>query len=86
MKPGSTGLPGLLENFTESKAMLKYIKHHMDTILGIEAYPVASLLIFFVFFTIVTILVFTMTRQRVQTLSNLPFEDGLSKENIPSTH
>ena len=27
--------------------MLKYIKHHLDTISGVEIYPIISLLLFF---------------------------------------
>lgn len=30
--------------------MLKFIKHNMETISGIEIYPIISLLIFFLFF------------------------------------
>ena len=32
--------------------MLKFIKHNMETISGIEIYPIISLLIFFLFFVV----------------------------------
>ncbi|HAB26526.1 MAG TPA: CcoQ/FixQ family Cbb3-type cytochrome c oxidase assembly chaperone, partial [Xanthomarina gelatinilytica] len=32
--------------------MLKYVKNHMETIAGVEIFPIISLLIFFIFFVV----------------------------------
>jgi len=54
--------------------MFKFIKQYAETIAGINIYPMISLFIFFVFFIVLLIFVKKMNRERVQELSNLPFE------------
>lgn len=54
--------------------MLKFIKHHMTGIEGIEIYPIISLLIFFTFFTLLFLWVFTAKKNYIDEVSNLPFE------------
>ncbi|MBK7122460.1 MAG: CcoQ/FixQ family Cbb3-type cytochrome c oxidase assembly chaperone [Chitinophagaceae bacterium] len=54
--------------------MFKFIKQYAETIAGINIYPMISLFIFFVFFIVLLIFVKNMNRERVQELSNLPFE------------
>lgn len=62
--------------------MLKYIKHNMETIAGIEIYPIISLLIFFIFFVGLFIWVFTYKKETIEQLSNLPFkEEQISEED-----
>tara|TARA_R110002049_G_scaffold71370_1_gene183882 strand:+ start:48164 stop:48349 length:186 start_codon:yes stop_codon:yes gene_type:complete len=55
--------------------MLKYIKGHMETIAGIEIYPILSLLIFFSFFVILFWWVFTAKKDYIKTVSNLPLDN-----------
>lgn len=55
--------------------MLKFIKHNMETISGIEIYPIISLLIFFLFFVGLYVWVFTYKKEKITEMSNLPFED-----------
>lgn len=55
--------------------MLKFIKHNMETISGIEIFPIISLLIFFTFFVGLFIWVFTYKKERITELSNIPFMD-----------
>lgn len=55
--------------------MLKFIKHNMETIAGIEIFPIISLLIFFIFFVGLFFWVFTYKKETIETLSNLPFMD-----------
>ncbi|MDO6738954.1 CcoQ/FixQ family Cbb3-type cytochrome c oxidase assembly chaperone [Wenyingzhuangia sp. 2_MG-2023] len=54
--------------------MLKFIKNHMVTIDGIEIYPIISLSIFFVFFTLLFFWVFKAKKEYLKKVSNLPFE------------
>jgi cytochrome c oxidase cbb3-type subunit 4 len=54
--------------------MFKFIKQYAETIAGINIYPMISLFIFFVFFIVLLVFVKKMNRERVQELSNLPFE------------
>lgn len=54
--------------------MLKFIKHNMETITGIEIYPVIALLIFFIFFSALIVWVFTYRKEALNELSRLPLE------------
>lgn len=56
--------------------MLRYIKHNLTSIENIEIYPMISLLIFVVFFTIVITRVITMKKSDITELSSMPFEEG----------
>lgn len=62
--------------------MLKFIKHNMDHISGIEIYPIIALLIFFFFFLGLYIWVFTYKKEKINELSNLPFEEGTQNSKI----
>lgn len=55
--------------------MLKFIKHHMETIAGIEIYPVISFLIFLIFFVALTIYVLRVDKKTFQEISNIPLND-----------
>ncbi|KAF2519115.1 CcoQ/FixQ family Cbb3-type cytochrome c oxidase assembly chaperone [Flavobacterium salilacus subsp. salilacus] len=55
--------------------MLKFVKHNMDTISGIEIYPIISLLIFFIFFVGLYTWVFTYKKEKISEMSHLPFSD-----------
>lgn len=54
--------------------MLKFIKGHMESIAGIEIYPIISLLIFFIFFTILFWWVFTAKKDYINTVEQIPLE------------
>ncbi|GAB4230213.1 MAG: hypothetical protein Tsb0034_02010 [Ekhidna sp.] len=54
--------------------MLKFIKHHMETIAGIEIYPVISFVIFFVFFIALTIYVLKVDKKLFNDISNIPLD------------
>lgn len=54
--------------------MLKFVKNYMVTIEGIEIYPMISLSIFFVFFTLLFFWVFKAKKEYIEKVSNLPFE------------
>lgn len=55
--------------------MLKYVKNHMDSIIGIEIYPLISLVIFFTFFVALFWWVITAKKDYINKVSNLPLED-----------
>lgn len=56
--------------------MLKFIKHNMETIIGIEIFPVIAFLIFFGFFVGLLIFVWKMNKSHVEAMGNLPLEDN----------
>lgn len=60
--------------------MLKFIKQNMETIPGIEIFPIISLLIFFSFILGLYWWVFGFKKEKIQEFSNVPLEDG-SKNN-----
>lgn len=49
---------------------------YLETIAGIEIYPMISLVIFVVFFCLLTIRVVRMNKEEVSVLENLPLTDG----------
>ena len=55
--------------------MLKFIKGHMESITGIEIYPMISLLIFFIFFVTLFYWVFTAKKDYITKVSNIPLEN-----------
>jgi capsule polysaccharide export protein KpsE/RkpR len=46
----------------------------MESITGIEIYPLISLLIFFIFFVVLFYWVFTAKKEYISTVSNIPLE------------
>jgi cytochrome c oxidase cbb3-type subunit 4 len=61
--------------------MLRFIKHNLTTIDGVEIYPLFSLLIFVVFFAVVITRVIRMSKKEVTELGNIPFLDNDSDTN-----
>ena len=55
--------------------MLKYVKNHMESITGIEIYPIISLLIFFIFFVVLFWWVITAKKEYIKTVSNIPLDN-----------
>ena len=61
--------------------MLKFIKHHLESISGVEIYPIVSLLLFFTVFTGMLIIVWKMPKNNIKTLSNLPLDNELKSDD-----
>lgn len=55
--------------------MLKFIKHHMSTIDGIEIYPMISLTIFVAFFVVLLYFVFRTDKRSIEEMSNYPLNN-----------
>jgi len=55
--------------------MLKFIKHHLDTIDGVEIFPVVSFLIFFSVFVFALIYVVKADKSHMDEMSNLPLDN-----------
>jgi cbb3-type cytochrome oxidase subunit 3 len=58
--------------------MLRFIKHNLTSMLDIEIYPLFSLVLFTIFFALVLLYVWKMSKERIQELSATPldFEDN----------
>ncbi|MBT3647474.1 MAG: CcoQ/FixQ family Cbb3-type cytochrome c oxidase assembly chaperone [Flavobacteriales bacterium] len=56
--------------------MLKFVKHHMETIAGIEIYPLVSFVIFFTFFLSLFAYVMLMKKNHIKELENIPLTDN----------
>ncbi|MCR9249532.1 MAG: CcoQ/FixQ family Cbb3-type cytochrome c oxidase assembly chaperone [bacterium] len=56
--------------------MLRYVKHHLETIVGIEIFPLISLLIFFIFFTVLIIYVIKLKKSDIEEISNIPLNEN----------
>ncbi len=55
--------------------MLKFVKEHMESITGIEIYPIISLLIFFTFFVVLFWWVISAKKEYIETVSNIPLDN-----------
>lgn len=55
--------------------MLKFIKHHMETIAGIEIYPLISLCIFFLFFVGLLVYVASISKKQIRFMESMPLEN-----------
>ena len=54
--------------------MLKFVKNHMESITGIEIYPLISLVIFFTFFVVLFWWVATAKKDYINKVSNIPLD------------
>lgn len=59
--------------------MLKYIKHHLDSMTDVEVYPIISLILFFTVFITMLVYVVKIPKKSIENISNLPLEEN---ENI----
>jgi len=55
--------------------MFEQIKHNLETIEGIETYPIISLLIFFAFFIGLGLWVFSYKKEKIEEMSQIPLND-----------
>lgn len=60
--------------------MLNFAKNYMDSIAGIEIYPIISLLIFFPFFVGLFWWVFTAKKEYIKRVSELPLDNHNQSE------
>lgn len=61
--------------------MLRFIKHNLTGIDGVEIYPIISLLIFVIFFAAMLVYVIRMKKSRINEVSALPFDESDNVEN-----
>jgi hypothetical protein len=52
---------------------MKFI-HYLEKITGIEVYPMISLIVFFVFFTLLLLYIFKTDKHHFSKIENLPLE------------
>lgn len=62
--------------------MFKFIKQYAETIVGIEVYPLVSMMIFILFFLAVTVYVLVLSKGYVKEMEEMPLEiNGQTTEN-----
>jgi cbb3-type cytochrome oxidase subunit 3 len=54
--------------------MLKFVKHNLEGISGVEVYPIISLLIFFLFFLALYTWTYTYKKDKINELSRIPLD------------
>jgi hypothetical protein len=64
--------------------MLKFVKHHMESIDGIALFPMISFLLFFSFFVLMLLYVWKADKKRMHALSALPLD--LETPSTSETH
>ena len=62
--------------------MLKFIKHNLEGIDGVEIYPIISLLIFVVVFITMFVFVLKMPKNRIDEISQLPLDNDNNIKEI----
>jgi len=65
--------------------MLRFIKHNLTGMLGVEIYPLISLIMFTLFFAVMLWYVIKMSKNRVTEMSAMPLDLEESK-NTNQTH
>ena len=58
--------------------MLKFIKHNLEGIDGVEIYPIISLLLFFLVFVTMLLFVLKLPKKSIEEKSHLPLESDLT--------
>ena len=62
--------------------MLKFIKHNLAGIEGVEIYPIISLLLFFIVFITMIVFVLKLPKKSIDEVSQLPLDNDINiKEN-----
>ena len=62
--------------------MLKFIKYNLESIDGVEIYPIISLLLFFTVFITMIFFVYKLPKKSIDEVSQLPLDNDInSKEN-----
>jgi cbb3-type cytochrome oxidase subunit 3 len=54
---------------------MKFAKQYLETIEGVELYPIISLLIFFSFFVVLFWWVFTAKKEYIEKVSEIPLKE-----------
>jgi len=49
---------------------MKLVRHYLESISGVEVYPIISFILFFVFFLVVTYMVIRMKKEYIEEVSN----------------
>ncbi|HTO38906.1 MAG TPA: hypothetical protein VL021_10810 [Brumimicrobium sp.] len=57
--------------------MLRFIKQNLDTMTGVEIFPIIALLLFGSLAIIITIRVIRMSKNEVTELGDYPLDDGV---------
>jgi cytochrome c oxidase cbb3-type subunit 4 len=65
--------------------MLRFIKHNLTGMLGVEIYPLISLIMFTLFFAVMLWYVIKMSKNRVAEMSAMPL-DLEESTNTNQTH
>jgi len=62
--------------------MLRFIQHHLDTISGIEIFPVIGLVIFLTFFVGLLIYLMKEDKNHIDRMKQLPLQDGANDNDL----
>lgn len=57
-------------------------KNYLESVAGINVYPLISLVIFFVFFVVLLVYVMRMDRKSIDEMKSVPLDDSLVKKSI----
>ena len=61
---------------------MKFVTQHLESIAGIEIYPLISLGIFFVFFVSLLVFVVKLSKKYINVMESLPLENDTDSAEI----
>lgn len=62
--------------------MLKFVKHHMESIVGIEVFPLISLVIFFAFFVGLFVYIARADKKQIDEISRIPLDSNADNHEL----
>lgn len=63
---------------------MKIVSHYLQSIDGIAIYPIITLIIFLSMFIAITIWAMKISKKDIQDMNQIPFDDGLIKDENPN--
>ncbi|PKP31133.1 MAG: CcoQ/FixQ family Cbb3-type cytochrome c oxidase assembly chaperone [Bacteroidetes bacterium HGW-Bacteroidetes-17] len=63
---------------------MKIVSHYLQSIDGIAIYPIITLIIFLSMFIAITIWAMKISKKNIQDMKQIPFDDGLIKDENPN--
>ena len=64
---------------------MKIVSHYMESIAGVQIYPIIAFIIFFLFFLAVTLYVIRMDKSYIREVSNYALDGDQDDNNIDIT-
>ncbi|MBU1011425.1 MAG: CcoQ/FixQ family Cbb3-type cytochrome c oxidase assembly chaperone [Bacteroidetes bacterium] len=65
---------------------MKIVSHYLQSIDGIAIYPIITLIIFLSMFITITIWALKISKEDIQDMNQIPFDDGMIRDGNEDAH